>query len=535
MTEPTAREVLMLELVNRARRDPAAEAARLGIDLNEGLAPGTLAPDPQPPLAMNGLLIDSSRAHSQWMLDNDIFAHTGENGSSSRERMEAAGYELTGRWTTGENIAWQGTTGTPDLDGYVIRQHEGLFISPGHRTNILNADFREVGIGVLSGSFTRDGTDFNSSMMTQNFAASGSLYFITGVVYGDSDGNDFYSIGEGEAGVTVTASGAAGTFTMDTTAAGNFQLAVPPGSYDVTIIGGVLEQAVLTQVSVADENIRVAFETLDQVLDAPNAPPPSDGGNDDDDDDHGDGGDDAGNEPPGDPQGQDIGGTAGNDELVGTALGETIHGLGGDDVILAGAGNDRIFGGDGNDAITGGTGSDVIDGGAGLDTAHFLAPATEYQITRQGDSFTLVHLGETEEVSGVERLAFSDQTVAFDDDAASILRLYQAALGRAPDPTGMGFWLGQSDQGLSLRGMATQFLDSEEFVSRFGDSLPNPDFVDRLYLNVLGRTPDGGGRSFWVDTLGSGATREEVLLGFTDSPENVAITASAVDGGIWFV
>ena len=33
-------EQLVIELINRARANPAAEAARLGIDLNEGLQPG---------------------------------------------------------------------------------------------------------------------------------------------------------------------------------------------------------------------------------------------------------------------------------------------------------------------------------------------------------------------------------------------------------------------------------------------------------------------------------------------------------------
>lgn len=42
MAEPTALEQYVLELVNRARADPAAEAARLGIDLNQGLGAGQI-------------------------------------------------------------------------------------------------------------------------------------------------------------------------------------------------------------------------------------------------------------------------------------------------------------------------------------------------------------------------------------------------------------------------------------------------------------------------------------------------------------
>ena len=47
----TAADQYILELVNRARLDPAGEAARLGIDLNEGLAAGTISATPKDPYA----------------------------------------------------------------------------------------------------------------------------------------------------------------------------------------------------------------------------------------------------------------------------------------------------------------------------------------------------------------------------------------------------------------------------------------------------------------------------------------------------
>ena len=51
--EPNDYEQYLLELINRGRADPAAEAARYGIDLNEGLSPGTISSDPKQPLAVN--------------------------------------------------------------------------------------------------------------------------------------------------------------------------------------------------------------------------------------------------------------------------------------------------------------------------------------------------------------------------------------------------------------------------------------------------------------------------------------------------
>src|SRR4051794_36660045 len=70
---PTDYEQYMLELLNRARSDPSAEAARLGISLNEGLASGTITSTSKQPLAFNANLIDAARNHSTWMIANDTF------------------------------------------------------------------------------------------------------------------------------------------------------------------------------------------------------------------------------------------------------------------------------------------------------------------------------------------------------------------------------------------------------------------------------------------------------------------------------
>src|SRR4051812_47518311 len=72
---PSSEEQLFIELLNRARANPSAEASRYGISLNEGLAAGTISSTPKQPLAVNQLLTNSARKHSQYMIDNDIFSH----------------------------------------------------------------------------------------------------------------------------------------------------------------------------------------------------------------------------------------------------------------------------------------------------------------------------------------------------------------------------------------------------------------------------------------------------------------------------
>src|SRR5262245_35764838 len=147
MAELTAHEQLLLELVNRARLDPAGEAARYGIDLNQGLAAGTISAAPKQVLAPNANLAAAAQNHSQWMLNNDVFDHTGAGGSDPGDRMRGAGYSFSGTWRWGENISWRGTTGALNLTANIASHHEGLFESAGHRQNILG-DFREIGVGV---------------------------------------------------------------------------------------------------------------------------------------------------------------------------------------------------------------------------------------------------------------------------------------------------------------------------------------------------------------------------------------------------
>src|SRR5688572_3810169 len=104
---PTAAEQYVVELINRARANPAAEAARLGISLNEGLPSGTISTAPKQPLAINPYITDAARKHTQYQLDTDTMTHTGPGGSSAKDRMAAAGYVFSGSYGYSENVAYR--------------------------------------------------------------------------------------------------------------------------------------------------------------------------------------------------------------------------------------------------------------------------------------------------------------------------------------------------------------------------------------------------------------------------------------------
>ncbi len=103
-------------------------------------------------------------------------------------------------------------------------------------------------------------------------------------------------------------------------------------------------------------------------------------------------------------------------------------------------------------------------------------------------------------------------------ETGEIARLFSAFFLRDADDEGFCFWWRQRRAGTSLESIAQAFADSAEFRARYGE-LTNPEFVDLVYTNVLGRPPDPTGRSFWTDQLDNGTSRGDVMTGFSESTE----------------
>ena len=105
------------------------------------------------------------------------------------------------------------------------------------------------------------------------------------------------------------------------------------------------------------------------------------------------------------------------------------------------------------------------------------------------------------------------------DAALAVYRLYQATLNRTPDVNGHSSWTEQLAAGTQdLITIAAAFVGSREFQNTYGD-LANARFVSLLYRNVLGREADPSGLDGWVDALEGGASRAQVVVGFSESRE----------------
>lgn len=113
----TADEAKMVNLVNQARTGQGVKA-----------------------LSVNSQLVTLARRKSQDMVDKNYFSHTSPTYGSPFEMMKNAGVKYS---TAGENIAGAAT---------VESAHQNLMNSPGHRANILNSSFTQIGIGIVSGS-----------------------------------------------------------------------------------------------------------------------------------------------------------------------------------------------------------------------------------------------------------------------------------------------------------------------------------------------------------------------------------------------
>jgi len=100
-----------------------------------------------PRLRENPLLRRAAERHTDNMVSERFFDHTSPSGSTMVERIRRTGYTKRARsWALGENIAWgSGSLATAS------QIHRSWMGSPGHRANILQRSFREIGIGIESG------------------------------------------------------------------------------------------------------------------------------------------------------------------------------------------------------------------------------------------------------------------------------------------------------------------------------------------------------------------------------------------------
>ena len=270
--QPTDEEQLYLEFLNRMRANPTAEGQRLAtttdpnvlsaysyFGVDTGLMQSEFSTNPAvPPLAMNAQLTAAARWHSGDMYTNIYQGHNQMNGSivmNPGDRIHTNGYS----WQTyGENVYSYSESVFYGHTGFAVDWGPGpggMQTPAGHRQNMLNGNFREVGIGVFDGVNGSVGPQ----LVTQDFATlvSGATPLITGVVYYDFNGNGFYDIGEGIGGVTVNSPGS--KYYALTADSGGYAIPVSSnGNYTLTFSASGLSNQVGVTVS-GQQNLKADY------------------------------------------------------------------------------------------------------------------------------------------------------------------------------------------------------------------------------------------------------------------------------------
>ena len=367
MPGPTDLEQLLLEYVNAARLNPLGDAAHYV----NGYTPLT-SPDPRvqsainffgvsgpaffaqmsaltptPPLAWNDSIAAASRAHSQAMINADSQSHQLPGEPGFGDRVTNAGYNFS---SLGENIFAFAQSMLYGHAGFMIdwgAGSDGMQTPAGHRLNIMNSTFREIGIGVVADA--NPATAVGPYVITEDLgrALNGPSVLLLGVAYNDTDNNNFYSLGEGRGGLSINAAGVSTT----STSSGGYAMGVAAGVRTVTVSGGSLTAPLVFTADLANAT-NAKFDVV----------------------------------------GQSTLLTSSSITLVSGV--DTVRGLGATGLTIMGSGRDESFiGTSGNDVLNGAAGNDTLDGGVGAD-ALVGGPGNDVYLVDNAMDRVTEHFGE---------------------------------------------------------------------------------------------------------------------------------------------
>ncbi len=201
---PSGDEVEMLECINRARANPAAEGQRLVAALqaafpngnsgyNYGQITSLFASYPvRPPLAFNVYLNAASKAHLADNIRLGTDAHNSPDGTTPKARVQQFGYMGYG----GENC--NGSQGYTVATRPETTNGGYELADPDHSDNVL-----ETG-SILGRVEVGEGFQSAGGWNVEDFGDNNTPPLLTGVVYNDDAGTGFYQSGEGVSYVLVT-------------------------------------------------------------------------------------------------------------------------------------------------------------------------------------------------------------------------------------------------------------------------------------------------------------------------------------------
>ncbi len=165
---------------------------------------------------------------------------------------------------------------------------------------------------------------------------------------------------------------------------------------------------------------------------------------------------------------------------------------------------------------------------ANLTDDQYIAYVYEHSLHRGPDAYGLqqyeqaLHDGSLTRTSMIVQAAESPEHVALtaplvaqglwvpDEHVEGLELLYDAAVGREPDVSGLAGYGALLASGTTFRQIANQMAGSAEFLSHHADQ-SDAQYVDSLYVAEVGRHADPAGLAAYTDQLAHGFTRGDVL------------------------
>ncbi len=253
-TQPGRIEAQVLEAINTARANPAADVERLGLNataqgdvsLDTAAFPG--APELSP-LTWNQELSNAARLYGEDMFARVFYGHVSPDGQVPEDRIRATGYAPA--------VCAESIGGIAFINIIPAEQAASIItdnlLSNAFRKNaegapLLSPYYTEVGIAFVGGQLEFNGQTYNVYIIVMEFARplpddAGAIW---GHVFQDKNGNGRYDAGEGIGSEEVSLTGLlnfgfspTGYYLdrLDTGSDGTYFFEVPVGTFRIELQG----------------------------------------------------------------------------------------------------------------------------------------------------------------------------------------------------------------------------------------------------------------------------------------------------------
>ena len=148
----------------------------------------------------------------------------------------------------------------------------------------------------------------------------------------------------------------------------------------------------------------------------------------------------------------------------------------------------------------------------------FVHRATRDLMFRFAPSGTVTSTGAALTAATTTRPAVINSLMDTDEyRGLDVDRTFTRFLKRAVDPSGRTYWINSIGSGKPLWRFRAQLFGSNEYFTKAGGT--NASYLEKVYYDVLGRPIDPSGRTYWTNKLNSGADRGSVALNFLKAAE----------------